>query len=259
MITSWGLSGDRFSHFFTEFTSVCPQFDILWENLSIFDHIKLVCGIKGFKPQNLNEFAMELLEKIGLDGCLHKKISELSGGMRRRVSIVLATIGDPKLIIFDEPTSGLDPENRNTIWKLIISIKRPGRSILLTTHILEEADMLSDRICIMSAGEVRVTGTSSELKRAHGSGYKITAYRASNSTQESILEYCQHISTCIPSSKQLTSTGLNVVHRVPTDKILELMTFHKSMTDTLKEKLHVERISMSSSTLDDVFLNVLGK
>lgn len=76
-------------------------------------------------------------------------------------------------MIFDEPTTGLDPENRHDIWAFINALKKAGRTILLTTHILEEADILSDRICIMNYGRVKITGTSSELKRKIGAGFKL--------------------------------------------------------------------------------------
>jgi ABC-2 type transport system ATP-binding protein len=85
--------------------------------------------------------------------------------MRRRVSIVLCTIGDPKILIFDEPTTGLDPENRRLVWKFINSLKTRERSILLTTHLLEEAEILSDRIGILSRGQLVEVGTAAELKR----------------------------------------------------------------------------------------------
>ena len=171
---SWGYSCKKYSSKIRTFTNVCPQFDILWPELTVYDHVKLVAKIKGIQTKNINKFAKELLSRVNLVSSLNTKIFYLSGGMRRRVSIALCTIGNPKIIIFDEPTTGLDPENRRLIWKFIKSLRNENRTILLTTHILEEAELLSDRIGILNKGELLVAGTVAELKRTLGKGFKIS-------------------------------------------------------------------------------------
>jgi len=90
---------------------------------------------------DIEQFATDLMKNVNLQDSLKTKIGLLSGGMRRRVSIALCTIGNPNIIIFDEPTTGLDPENRRLIWKFMNSLKTKERSIMLTTHILEEAEI----------------------------------------------------------------------------------------------------------------------
>jgi ABC-2 type transport system ATP-binding protein len=105
---------------------------------------------------------------VNLESDIDNKVINLSGGMARRVSIALSTIGNPKIIIFDEPTTGLDPETRQLIWVFMKSLKDKERSIFLTTHILEEADVLSDNLCIMSLGQIKAKGTSSYLKKRYG-------------------------------------------------------------------------------------------
>lgn len=108
-------------------TNVCPQFDILWAELTIYDHIKMICDIKGLRGMKKRDFAYGLMKQVNLEESLDEKISQLSGGMRRRVSIALATVGNPKIIIFDEPTTGLDPANRRDIWSFMLSLKQPNR------------------------------------------------------------------------------------------------------------------------------------
>jgi ABC-type multidrug transport system ATPase subunit len=119
-------------------TNVCPQFDILWDELTVLDHIRMVGRIKGVAEADIEGLATCILKIVNLDGTINEKISSLSGGMKRRISIALATIGNPAILIFDEPTTGLDPENRRIIWKFINKLKESKRTILLTTHLLEE-------------------------------------------------------------------------------------------------------------------------
>ena len=101
-----------------------------------------------------------------------KKIKELSGGMKRKLSLAMAIVTKPKVIILDEPTSGLDVESRRQVWALIKRIKK-GRSIIMSSQHLEEADELADRIAIMTRGKLLSLDTPSEIKRQFGFGYKI--------------------------------------------------------------------------------------
>lgn len=103
---SWGISREESASQIRALTNVCPQFDILWGELSVFDHIKLVARTKGIITTDIKAYAESLLRKVNLTESLHTRIENLSGGMRRRVSIALCTIGDPKILIFDEPTTG---------------------------------------------------------------------------------------------------------------------------------------------------------
>lgn len=124
---------------------VCPQFDLFWEELTIEEHLLFYLRLKGsdllYERENVDKVCkdVELLEHK------YKRAKQLSGGMKRRLSLAIATIGDPKAIFLDEPTTGLDPLNREKFWKILERIK-PNKSIILTTHLMQEADYLSDRI-----------------------------------------------------------------------------------------------------------------
>jgi ABC-type Na+ transport system ATPase subunit NatA len=133
-----GLDADSHREDIRKMTNVCPQFDILWDEMSVFDHIKMVGQIKGVAHSDLEKLAKSVLAVVNLESTLNEKIGNLSGGMKRRVSIALATIGNPSVLVFDEPTTGLDPENRRVIWRFINRMKESNRTILLTTHLLEE-------------------------------------------------------------------------------------------------------------------------
>eukprot|EP01094_Clydonella_sp_ATCC50884_P017909 TRINITY_DN3203_c1_g1_i3.p1 TRINITY_DN3203_c1_g1~~TRINITY_DN3203_c1_g1_i3.p1 ORF type:complete len:757 (+),score=103.62 TRINITY_DN3203_c1_g1_i3:119-2389(+) len=138
----------------------CPQHDILYDDLTIWEHVAFFFRLTGVPPGvSFHVAVMNVIESVGLQDHMHKSSKELSGGMKRRLSIANALVGDPRLLLLDEPTTGLDPESRRDIWD-IISEAGQGRSVLLTTHDMVEADTLSTRIGIMSLG--RYTPLSSK-------------------------------------------------------------------------------------------------
>ena len=196
-----------------------------------------------------------MIELVNLSKSLDEKISSLSGGMQRRVSIALATIGDPKILIFDEPTTGLDPENRHDIWEFINNLKEDGRTILLTTHILEEADILSDRICIMSYGQVKITGTSSELKRKIGSGFKINII-LKEMNEANLNRVKEFVNSSIPSAELYDTSGGALLFVVPFSSTQEVTGFLRKYEDDKDIRDFIDDLVVSNSTLEEVFMKV---
>lgn len=146
---------------------VSPQETAVASNLSVKENLELVCGIHGFSKEKTKSRVKELSQQFGLDSVLGRKAGKLSGGYMRRVSIAMALIGEPEILFLDEPTLGLDVIARHELWDVIFSLK--GKStIILTTHYMEEAETLSDRIGIMKDGCLLATGTVEELKRTAG-------------------------------------------------------------------------------------------
>ena len=143
--------------------SLCPQNDIFWPNLSITEHLKIFATIKGVKPSLIKKEITRLLNFVELSNKKNTKIKFLSGGMKRRLSIAISSIGDPEIILYDEPTNGLDPLKRKAVLELLGKLKE-GRILILTTHSMEEADELSDRIVILKDGEVCCVGSGFFLK-----------------------------------------------------------------------------------------------
>merc|ERR1711865_424666 len=153
---------------------VCPQFDVCWPELTIEEHLRFYARVKGVPRLKEDEEINKLINDIGLiDAHKKKSISkELSGGMRRRLSLAIALVGKPPVVFLDEPTTGLDPETKRNIWTLIDSFKK-NRCVVLTTHSMDEADALCARIGIMSHGRLRCIGENLHLKSIYGSGYRI--------------------------------------------------------------------------------------
>ena len=147
--------------------AVSPQETAVAPNLSVKENLELICGIHGFSKEKTAEKVKELSAQFALDTVLHRKAGKLSGGWQRRVSIAMALIGEPKILFLDEPTLGLDVLARHDLWEVIRSLK--GRTtIILTTHYMEEAEALSDRIGILKNGRLLAVGTAEALKAKAG-------------------------------------------------------------------------------------------
>ena len=141
---------------------VSPQETAVAPNLSVKENLEFICEIHGFSKENNAEKIEELSKQFGLENILHKKAGKLSGGLQRRLSIAMALISEPSVLFLDEPTLGLDVIARSELWDIINGLK--GRTtVILTTHYMEEAESLSDRIGIMKNGKLLAVGTAQEL------------------------------------------------------------------------------------------------
>ena len=151
---------------------VSPQETAVAPNLSVIENLELICGIHGFSKEKTKEKIKELSGQFTLDSVLQRKAGKLSGGFQRRVSIAMALISEPQILFLDEPTLGLDVIARHDLWEVIRSLK--GKiTIILTTHYMEEAEALSDRIGIMKSGHLLAVGTVEELNRkAHTNDFE---------------------------------------------------------------------------------------
>ena len=146
---------------------VSPQETAVAPNLSVKENLELICGIHGFSKAKTAEKVRELSGRFDLDSVLHRKTGKLSGGWQRRVSIAMALISQPQILFLDEPTLGLDVLARHDLWDTIRALKG-NVTVILTTHYLEEAEALSDRIGIMKDGRLLAVGTAEELKVSAG-------------------------------------------------------------------------------------------
>ncbi|MBQ5584437.1 MAG: ABC transporter ATP-binding protein [Ruminiclostridium sp.] len=154
---------------------VSPQETAVAPNLTVEENLGLICGIHGFSREKTKEKIRELNGQFALDGVLQRKAGKLSGGWQRRVSIAMALISEPQILFLDEPTLGLDVMARHDLWGTIQALK--GRvTMILTTHYMEEAEALSDRIGIMKNGRLLAVGTAEELKERTGAKVFETAF-----------------------------------------------------------------------------------
>ena len=151
---------------------VCPQFDLLWPDLTVEEHLIFYARLKGITRKDEKFRVNEAMKEVFLEKFEGFKAQALSGGMKRRLSVAIALVGDPKIIFLDEPTTGLDPENRRQLWDILVE-SRGKRAMVLTTHSMEEADVLCSRVGIINEGVLRTVGPQVRLKSLYGGGYHL--------------------------------------------------------------------------------------
>uniref|UniRef100_A0A4X2M5U5 ABC transporter domain-containing protein n=1 Tax=Vombatus ursinus TaxID=29139 RepID=A0A4X2M5U5_VOMUR len=150
---------------------ICPQYDVLYDKMTVSEHLFFYAQLKGLPKKKCSEEVSHILGILEMENKRHTLSKSLSRGMKRKVSIGIALIADSKVLMLDEPTSGMDPISRRATWALLQQQKNK-RTIMLTTHFMDEADLLGDRIAIMAKGELQCCGSSLFLKHKYGKGGK---------------------------------------------------------------------------------------
>jgi len=151
---------------------VCPQHDVTWPELTVREHLLLYARLKGAPPRQEKRVVDNAIAAVQMTLHQHQRAGQLSGGQRRRLSIAISFIGNPKVVFLDEPTTGVDPVTRSYVHNLVLSEKK-RRCIVLTTHLMSESEKLSDRIAIMAHGKLKTIGTASALKQKYNEGFKL--------------------------------------------------------------------------------------
>ncbi|KAL7746769.1 hypothetical protein RI367_007933 [Sorochytrium milnesiophthora] len=232
----------------------CPQDDIQYPQLTAREHLQLYARFKGVPTSQLNEYIDERLDMVGLLEHADQPVGEFSGGMKRRLSIVSAGIGDPQFVILDEPTTGMDPINRRKVWQYIARLKRDC-VLLLTSHSMEETDALGDDICIIDHGQVQATGTSLELKNAHGTGYQINLL----TWQNRIDELLTFVTEALPQAHISASTATSLSVVVGCEDMAHLPAFLNKL-QTVMRLPESERVvkdwGIQNASLEQVFLKL---
>lgn len=137
---------------------VVSQFDVLWDELTGVEHMYLIQTLKRVDVPNFDKLVEQRLKDVGLFESGNLMVGKYSGGMRRRISVALATMGNPSVILMDEPTTGMDPVSRRHVWNLIQRLKLE-KTIIMSTHAMEEAELLSDKLIVLNQGEIKCVGT----------------------------------------------------------------------------------------------------
>ena len=166
-LTVFGMDPDRKAPQIKNRLGVAAQSDNLDEEITVAQNLEIYGRYFGLAPAPLSEKITELLKFMALETRADSKVDDLSGGMKRRLVIARALLNDPDLIILDEPTTGLDPQVRHLIWAKLRDLKKQGVTLLLTTHYMEEAQQLCDRLMVIDKGKVLVQGKPAELVKKH--------------------------------------------------------------------------------------------
>jgi len=231
---------------------VCPQFDTLWDSLTAEETLLFYTRLKGVFGKQAKEFVDESLRQVSLEDAKGKLVSQLSGGMKRRLSVAVSLVGDPAVIFLDEPTTGLDPASRRSLWDVLLQIKK-GRAIVLTTHSMEEADVLCTRIGIMSRGCLQCLGSNVRLKNKFGEGYTLKI----NFNPKDVDQVTSFISSVLPNSKLTESFPGNYTYQIPSEGFSLSSLFNTLVKQ--KDSVGILDWGVSQTSLEDVFLNIVKR
>ncbi|MFX1574412.1 MAG: ATP-binding cassette domain-containing protein [Promethearchaeota archaeon] len=227
---------------------VCPQENVVFEALTAEDNVEFVGRMHGMDPTELKKRTKILLEKMNIAG-RKKSAKSFSGGMKRRLNIVMSLIHQPQILFLDEPSAGLDPQARRLVWDFIKDLKNTGMTIILTTHDMVEADVLSDHIAIMDHGKIIASGTLEELKRNSHNG---NILEFSFFSREELIQAKNKLKK-IDNVKKITNTENNKLIISFTGGV---KTFKQEI---LREVESFKTLHFREDSLEDIFLKLTGR
>uniref|UniRef100_A0AAR2KNL7 ATP-binding cassette sub-family A member 2 n=1 Tax=Pygocentrus nattereri TaxID=42514 RepID=A0AAR2KNL7_PYGNA len=232
----------------------CPQFDALFEDLTAREHLELYTRLRGIPWKDEERVVQWALEKLELSKYADKPAGTYSGGNKRKLSTAIALIGYPSLIFLDEPTTGMDPKARRFLWNLILDIIKTGRSVVLTSHSMEECEALCTRLGIMVNGRFKCLGSIQHLKNRFGDGYMITVR---TKTTASVKEVIRFFNRNFPEAILKERHHTKIQYQLKSERISLAQVFSKM--EQVVEVLSIEDYSVSQTTLDNVFVNFAKK
>lgn len=219
---------------------VCQQDNTLDPDLTVLQNLLIFAGYFRIPARQARSRAEELLAFFALEKKTGAKVGELSGGLARRLTLARALINDPELIVLDEPTTGLDPQSRHLLWERLHLLRDQGKTFLLTTHYMEEASQLCDRLVIMDHGRILVEGSPSALIRSHV-GTQVIELRGETGAMRAFLRE----------------------RAIAFDDLGERLVIHDSgesgVEQAVRTAFRCEQCTVRAPTLEDVFLRLTGK
>jgi len=224
---------------------ICPQELVLWNNLTCFEQLVFIASMYKVPRKTAKVRAMELLQKMGLREKRNKLVKTLSGGMQRRMNFLMALMHDPEILVLDEPEAGLDPQSRILVREFIQSLAK-SKTVIFTTHNMDEADRLCDRIAIIDHGKMLVTDTPENLKRQFGQGDKLEITFSGEAPHPESISGLVDVVRIDGQSIFLYAKGI-------------IETLPKILDELKRLNVQVTGISLSENTLEDVFISLTGR
>jgi ATP-binding cassette subfamily A (ABC1) protein 3 len=233
---------------------IAMQQDIIWDDINVEDHLMLFGRLRGLHGKELRDAVTNMVESVGFPDKRKALAGTLSGGQKRRLCVALSMVGGNAVVYLDEPTAGLDPVSRRQLWELV-QRNREGRAILLTTHFMDEADVLGDRIAVVKEGRLRALGTAKFLKSRFGLGYLLRMSLTDNAQPKAIAE---EVKKFIKDSSIASSAGTELSIRLPREAVPMFPTvFEKLESDA--NRLGVKTYGIETTTLEEVFMRIVNE
>jgi ABC-2 type transport system ATP-binding protein len=229
---------------------ICPQENIIWPKLTCFEQLIFMGEMYGLPRNKAIIRSKQCLEWMGLKAKSNIHASKLSGGMKRRLNICLALIHDPKILVLDEPEAGLDPQSRILVREFIKSLSAE-KTIILTTHNMDEADRLSDRVAIIDHGKLLLVDTPENLKESIGEGDVLEVQLENDNTKE--VKSLIHTISNLYDKVYLSGNSVIIKSKNLINSIVEITAKFK------EQNVKIAKITMRENTLEDVFIYLTGR
>lgn len=236
---------------------VVTQNNSLWDRLSVESHLFLFARLRGVPEDQVAQIVDSTIDELELTPHRKKMAMALSGGMKRKLCVAIALIGDPDVVLLDEPSAGLDPISRHNLWSVILRTMS-HRAVILTTHSMEEAEALCKRIGIMVHGQMRALGTKQHLKNKFGSRYELVVKlvvgdRGIMKQREDVTQF---VAGMFPSAHLLADNGGLLTFQIPRSEMRMGVAF--SQLERHREELCIEDYSIAQPTLEQVFIRTVN-
>lgn len=245
------IDGEDIAHADRLKIGICPQDIVLWESLTCKESLKFMGQMYEVPEDILKTRVKSLLEDLILTDKANTLVSNLSGGMKRRLNLAMALIHSPEIVVLDEPSEGLDPQSRRVLWNFIRSLRdNEGKTVILTTHLMDEADGLSDRIAIIDHGKLLRLDTPKNLKKEFGEGDIVEIHLADSKMNQEVifrLKTIENIDSVTEVDGKINIKTLNAVGKLP-----EIMNKVQDMNNEIAD------LSLHPNTLEDVFIELTG-
>ncbi|CAG9761787.1 unnamed protein product [Ceutorhynchus assimilis] len=230
---------------------LCPQHNIIFDDLTVAEHIYFFSRLKGLKGTDIDNEITKYVELLELQDKRNSKSSTLSGGMKRKLCVGIALCGNSKVVMLDEPTAGMDPSARRALWDLMLS-QKTDRTVLLSTHFMDEADLLGDRIAIMAGGELQCCGSSFFLKKKYGAGYHLIMDKSGQCDPKQVTNLLRKH---IPNIEVQSNIGSELTYLLAES---QSYIFEQMLRDLEQHSLElgVNSYGISLTTLEEVFMQV---
>ncbi|XP_041450720.1 phospholipid-transporting ATPase ABCA3-like [Drosophila obscura] len=229
---------------------ICPQRSVFFAGLSVASHLRFYSRLRGLKGAAVKQEVEKYLLKLSLKEKANTAARRLSGGTQRRLALACALCGNVKVLFCDEPSSGLDPNSRLELWKLLLDEKQ-GRTVLLTTHQMDEGEVLADRIAIISDGRLRCLGTLAFLKKQNETSYLLSCEKGPNCN---VSRLTQLIAAHVPNTRPHSNIGSDVSYRLPHRFLGSFGSLFNDL-EQQKEQLDVVGFGLSSTSLSEIFMS----
>ncbi|XP_037034194.1 ATP-binding cassette sub-family A member 3-like isoform X1 [Bradysia coprophila] len=227
----------------------CPQHNILFDELTVREHIMFYSRLKGLSMKDANDEVEKYVRLLELDSKIDSTSQTLSGGMKRKLSIGIALCGQSKVVFCDEPTSGMDAASRRSLWNVLIEEKK-DRVIVLTTHFMDEADVLGDRIAIMAHGNLQCFGSSFFLKKRFGTGYHLICEKNFDCHSDFVTGLLRKY---LPTLQIDTENESEITYLLPEDQVPIFKEMFRDLEDN-EHNLNLKSYGVSLTTMEEIFL-----